>query len=159
MRTEIAGAIPTAPADFRSTAQLLNCLGTAWGSRAMKSGRKSWSSTRIQRHLAKFVLTSQERPASSDQPMAPRTIAREPKDRGKKRDRRAPAPTEHLSVLMTVPNVADLLHTSASAVYSLVARHQIPGVRRIGRRVLFHRAELLAWLDHTCASSAKGDGR
>jgi len=59
-------------------------------------------------------------------------------------------------VLLTVDEAAALLRTSRKAVYAMVERHQLPGVRRIGRRVLVHQTELLDWLDHNCASSPKG---
>ena len=55
--------------------------------------------------------------------------------------------------LLTVDEVAALLRTSRKAVYAMVERRQLPGVTRIGRRVLVRRSELLSWLDHNCASS------
>jgi excisionase family DNA binding protein len=58
--------------------------------------------------------------------------------------------------LLTVDEVAALLRTSRKAVYAMIERRQLPGVRRIGRRVLVSRIELLHWLDHNCASSPKG---
>lgn len=58
--------------------------------------------------------------------------------------------------LLTVQDVADILRTTPKAVYAMVERQQIPAVRRIGRRLLFKRRELLDWLDHTCAPSSKG---
>ena len=48
--------------------------------------------------------------------------------------------------LLTVPEVAALLRTSKTAIYSMVERGQIPGVVRLGRRVLVSQADLLAWL-------------
>ena len=59
------------------------------------------------------------------------------------------------AVLLTVKEVAALLRTSPKAIYSMVERRQLPGLRKIGRRVLVRRAELLHWLDHNCASSPK----
>jgi len=58
--------------------------------------------------------------------------------------------------LLTVPEVADLLRTSEKAIYGMVERRRLPGVRRIGRRILFRRTELLEWLDHNCAPSSGG---
>ena len=60
------------------------------------------------------------------------------------------------SVLLTVSEVADVLRTSQKAIYAMIERGQLPGLRRIGRRVLIRRADLLHWLDHNCASSLKG---
>ena len=59
---------------------------------------------------------------------------------------------EHLSGsysgIMGLPvfETAALLRTSRKAVYSMVERGQLPGVTRIGRRVLFRRPALLDWL-------------
>ena len=57
--------------------------------------------------------------------------------------------------LLTAEEVADLLRTTRIAVYALVARDQIPGVTRLGRRVLFRADDLLDWLDQNRASSPK----
>jgi excisionase family DNA binding protein len=63
------------------------------------------------------------------------------------------------SVLMTVAEVAALLRTSPAAIYQMVNRRQIGGVVRLGRRVLFSRTELLAWLDTKRVPPAKDYGR
>jgi len=55
--------------------------------------------------------------------------------------------------LLTVDEVGALLRTSRKAIYAMVERRRLPGVRRLGRRVLFDRRELLHWLHHNCASS------
>ena len=60
------------------------------------------------------------------------------------------------SSLLTIDEVASLLRTTRKAVYAMVERGRLPGVRRIGRRVLIHRSELLEWLDHNCAPSLTG---
>jgi excisionase family DNA binding protein len=59
-------------------------------------------------------------------------------------------------ILLTVDEVADLLRTSRKAVYALVERGQLVGVRRLGRRVLVHREELLSSL---CEKRASSPGR
>jgi excisionase family DNA binding protein len=56
-------------------------------------------------------------------------------------------------ILLTVDEAAALLRTSRRAIYIMVERRQLPGVTRIGRRVLFRRADLLEWLDQKRASS------
>ena len=48
--------------------------------------------------------------------------------------------------LLLVTEVADLLRTSRKAIYSMIERGQLPGVTRIGKRVLFRRDDLLEWL-------------
>lgn len=72
----------------------------------------------------------------------------------------APGPTQPASshsssfpVLLTVHEAADLLRTSRRAIYAMVGRHQLPGVVRISRRVLFRTTALLDWLDQKRAPS------
>ena len=58
-------------------------------------------------------------------------------------------------LLLTVDEAAALLRTTRKAVYAMVERSQVPGVIRIGRRVLIRAADLLHWLDQKCAPSPK----
>ncbi len=44
--------------------------------------------------------------------------------------------------LMTVAEAAALLRTTAKAIYTMIERGQIPGVVRLGRRVLVRRVDL-----------------
>ena len=60
-----------------------------------------------------------------------------------------------LPLLLTVDEAAALLRTSRRAIYMMLERHQLPGVTRIGRRVLFRSADLLDWLDQKRAPSPK----
>ncbi len=55
--------------------------------------------------------------------------------------------------LLTVEEVADYLRTSRAAVYHQVARGQLPGVVRVGRRVLVKRAVLEQALDEGSATA------
>lgn len=57
--------------------------------------------------------------------------------------------------IVTADEVAEVLRTSRTAVYAMVARGQLPGVTRIGRRVLFRSDDLLDWLDQKRAPSPK----
>ena len=59
-------------------------------------------------------------------------------------------------VLLTVAETAALLRTSRKAVYAMVDRGRLPGVIRIGRRLLFRRDALVDWLDESCASLPGG---
>jgi excisionase family DNA binding protein len=52
-----------------------------------------------------------------------------------------------MPILVTVDEAAVLLRTTRTAVYVMVARRQLPGITRIGRRVLFRSQDLLDWLD------------
>lgn len=58
--------------------------------------------------------------------------------------------------LHTVPEVAEILRTTPTAIYAKIARGQLPGVVRLSRRVLIDRDELVAWLEQRRAPSSKG---
>ena len=60
---------------------------------------------------------------------------------------------------LTVYEVADVLRTSRKAIYAMIELHQIPGVTRIGRRLLIHERSLLQWLDQQGADAAAKDVR
>ena len=51
-----------------------------------------------------------------------------------------------LPLLLTVDEVATLLRTSRGAIYTMAERARLPGVRRVGRRLLVCRDTLLKWL-------------
>ena len=51
-----------------------------------------------------------------------------------------------LPFLATVDETAALLRTTRKAIYSMIERRQLPGVTRIGRRVLIRTPDLLNWL-------------
>ena len=51
-----------------------------------------------------------------------------------------------MPALLTPPEVAELLRTSRKAIYTMIERGQLPGVLRIGRRVLVRQDALLDWL-------------
>ena len=52
-----------------------------------------------------------------------------------------------LPMLATVDETAALLRTTRKAIYAMIERGQLPGVTRIGRRVLIRaRPDLLDWL-------------
>jgi excisionase family DNA binding protein len=62
--------------------------------------------------------------------------------------RRAMSTEKSLPLLLTVTETATLLRTSRKAVYAMIERGLLPGVTRIGRRVLVRSADLLDFLDH-----------
>jgi excisionase family DNA binding protein len=64
-----------------------------------------------------------------------------------------------LRLFFTAYEVAQILRTTDKAVYAQVERGLLPGVTRIGRRLLFCRAELLDWLRQKSAPSPKGSRR
>lgn len=64
-----------------------------------------------------------------------------------------------LPILLTVADAAQLLRTTDRAIYAMVERRQIPGLVRIGRRVLFRSADLLDWLNQKSAPSQRSEQR
>ena len=61
--------------------------------------------------------------------------------------------TRSVPTLLTPDDVADLLRTTRRAIYAMIERRQLPGIVRIGRRVLVRADELLHWLNQKSASS------
>ena len=70
-----------------------------------------------------------------------------------------PGGAEALPVLLTVDDVAQLLRTTNRAIYAMIERQQLPGIVRIGRRVLFRAADLLDWLHQKSAPSLRSEQR
>ena len=64
-----------------------------------------------------------------------------------------PHPSRALPMLLTADDAADLLRTTRRAIYAMVERGQLPGVVRVGRRVLLKSDALLHWLDQKSAPS------
>ena len=60
-----------------------------------------------------------------------------------------------LPLLLTVDETAELLRTTRKAIYAMVGRGLLPGVTRVGRRVLVRTAVLLDWLHQKRAPSPK----
>jgi excisionase family DNA binding protein len=68
-------------------------------------------------------------------------------------------PREEWTPLLTASEVAVALRTSRKAVYAMASRAVLPGVTRIGRRLLVRRDDLLSWLDERRAASPGGTRR
>ena len=62
-------------------------------------------------------------------------------------------------LFMTPDEVAALLRTTRKAVYTMIERGLLPGVTRIGRRVLIRRRELLDFLDQNSSPSPRENRR
>jgi excisionase family DNA binding protein len=58
-----------------------------------------------------------------------------------------------LPLYLKPEEAADLLRTSRKAIYVKVERRQLPGVVRIGKRLLIRTESLLQWLDQQGAPS------
>jgi excisionase family DNA binding protein len=61
-------------------------------------------------------------------------------------DRAGSAGPGRLPHLLTPTEVAGLLRTSKTAIYARIERGQLPGVVRVGHRVLVRESDLLEWL-------------
>jgi excisionase family DNA binding protein len=53
---------------------------------------------------------------------------------------------EPQSAVLTVDELAKVLRVDRKTVYNLIARGELPGVRRLGRAVRIHRDAVLGWL-------------
>ena len=73
--------------------------------------------------------------------------------------RQALASTDSKASLLTPAEVGELLRTSQKAIYAMIERRQLPGVLRIGRRVLIQEATLLDWLRQKSTASPEMVGR
>lgn len=60
-----------------------------------------------------------------------------------------------LPALLTSGEAADLLRTSRKAIYAMIERRQLPGVVRVGRRVLLRQDVLLSWLGQKSEPSSE----
>ena len=61
-----------------------------------------------------------------------------------------------LPILHTALEVAALLRTTPKAIYAMAERGTLPGVVRIGLRLLVRQDALLEWLAKSGAPSAEG---
>jgi excisionase family DNA binding protein len=58
-------------------------------------------------------------------------------------------------LLLTVAEAATIFRTSRKAAYAMIGRGSMPGVTRIGRRVLVRSAILLEFLTHNSTPSPR----
>lgn len=58
-----------------------------------------------------------------------------------------------LPMFLTADDAAALLRTSRKAIYAMIERRQLPGVTRLGKRVLVRTETLVHYLDQQGASS------
>lgn len=54
---------------------------------------------------------------------------------------------EGLPIYLKPEEAADVLRTTRKAIYVMVERRQLPGVRRIGKRLLIRSSTLLEWIE------------
>jgi excisionase family DNA binding protein len=106
------------------------------------------------------VRKAQQEGGAAGKPEASRPLARRP-DAGCSfgRQDRPGVLEDGWPALLTAGEVAVVLRTSRKAVYAMVERARLPGVTRIGRRLLVRRDDLLAWLDERRAASPGGTPR
>jgi excisionase family DNA binding protein len=64
-------------------------------------------------------------------------------------------PMHELPFLLTAADAAELLRTTRKAIYAMAERGELPGITRIGRRLLIRRDDVLEWLDRRRAPSSK----
>ena len=76
-------------------------------------------------------------------------------DKRPRRTRRDPVTPQSVPALLTCAEVAKLLRTTRRAVYIMVERGQIPGVVRLGRRVLVRQDAMVEFLRQKSAPSSE----
>jgi excisionase family DNA binding protein len=59
----------------------------------------------------------------------------------------------NLPIYLNADEAADLLRTSRKAIYAMVERRRLPGVKKIGKRLLIRTENLLEWIDQQDAPS------
>ena len=64
-----------------------------------------------------------------------------------------------LPMFLKPDEVADLLRTTRKAIYVMIERRRLPGVRKFGKRILIRSAELVEWVDQQAVSSLPGEQR
>ena len=69
-----------------------------------------------------------------------------------------PPASSTLPPLLTPAEVAAWLKTTISAVYAKAERGTLPGATRLGRRLYFIRADLLAYVEQGRVSQSGGPG-
>jgi excisionase family DNA binding protein len=69
---------------------------------------------------------------------------------------RQPGLSCQLPNLLTPTDVAALLRTSKGAIYAMIERGQLPGIVRIGRRLLIREDAMLDWLSQKSMPSLEG---
>jgi excisionase family DNA binding protein len=68
--------------------------------------------------------------------------------------------SDGLPIYLTADEAADLLRTTRKAIYVMIERRQLPGVKRIGKRVLVRTETLVHWIDQQeGASLLQKDGQ
>jgi excisionase family DNA binding protein len=62
-----------------------------------------------------------------------------------------------LPIFLTADEAADLLRTTRKAIYVRIERRQLPGVKKVGKRILIRSSILLEWIDQQGAPSLLGE--
>jgi excisionase family DNA binding protein len=65
--------------------------------------------------------------------------------------------SDDLPIFLTPKEAASLLRTTKKAIYQRIERKQLPGVTRLGRKLLIRTDTLVRWLDQQ--GSSRGEQR
>jgi excisionase family DNA binding protein len=71
---------------------------------------------------------------------------------------REDATTTILPLLLSIGQAAQLLNVSTKTAKRMLAAGELPGTRRIRRRVMISHADLLAWVEKGCPQPALAPG-
>jgi excisionase family DNA binding protein len=64
---------------------------------------------------------------------------------------------QDLRIYLTPDEAADVLRTTRKAIYVKIERRQLPGVKKIGNRILIRTSVLLEWIDQQDAHTLHGE--
>jgi excisionase family DNA binding protein len=112
----------------------------------------------VSRDAVSVELAEKRDSQGASAPISPNPLTSSHGSEGPRETKTSPRPDsddDNLAKLLTVDEVASLLRTTSKSVYSMVERGVVPGVSRVGRRVLIQRDDLLRWLNESRASSPK----
>jgi excisionase family DNA binding protein len=119
----------------------MHCLIEQGRRGEIRQGEKTDRQTSTSRRFNKAIdkLRSAISHSRADGYLAVRRLTENRASRGSDRMPRTP-------VLLTPSEVGELLRTSRKAIYTMIERAQLPGIVRIGRRVLVREDALVDWL-------------
>ncbi len=91
-----------------------------------------------------MAATTATAPTASGAPTPVRTTVQPAARRGRRRDEHVDA--AGLPEVLTVDETAALLRVDRKSAYAMIARHEIPGVRKVGRTIRVSRDAVVEWM-------------
>jgi len=114
----------------------------------------------VEEELIRVVLAVSDRFQAETQGSQPNSLpsSHDLRAPGEKATSQEPSPDD-CAILLSADEAARLLRTTRRAVYLMANRGALPGVTRIGRRLLIRQDDLVRWLDESRAPSPTEERR